>query len=178
MINKFEAIGVGVSVAAMALALFLMRVDTTTDSQAVVSDADNRAEAVVVADGNDQQAALLSAFTDASNGRGGITKLVVDDVVLGIGNEVETGDTVTVHYVGTLQNGQEFDNSRKRGAPFTFTVGEGKVIAGWEEGVVGMKVGGQRILVIPSDMAYGDAGFGPIPGGATLVFAIELIAIK
>ena len=91
---------------------------------------------------------------------------------------MKNGDTVSVHYVGTLQNGTEFDNSNKRGAPFEFTVGGGQVIKGWDEGLVGMRVGGQRILVIPSDMAYGEKGIGPIPGGATLVFSIELIAIK
>jgi peptidylprolyl isomerase len=83
-----------------------------------------------------------------------------------------------VHYVGTLQNGTEFDNSKKRGQPFEFTVGAGQVIKGWDQGLVGMKVGGQRILVIPPDMAYGERGVGPIPGNATLVFSIELIDVK
>ncbi|MCA9355820.1 FKBP-type peptidyl-prolyl cis-trans isomerase [Candidatus Kaiserbacteria bacterium] len=104
--------------------------------------------------------------------------MVIDDVKLGVGDEVKKGDTVSVHYVGTLQNGQEFDNSKKRGDPFEFIVGKGMVIEGWDKGLVGMKVGGQRILIIPSDMAYGDNGVGPIPGGATLVFSIELLAIK
>lgn len=85
---------------------------------------------------------------------------------------------MTVHYIGTLQNGQEFDNSNKRGEPFTFTVGEGRVIKGWEEGIVGMKVGGKRILVIPAAMGYGQKGYGPIPPGANLVFAIDLLEIK
>jgi peptidylprolyl isomerase len=91
---------------------------------------------------------------------------------------VKEGDVVSVHYVGTLQNGTEFDNSKKRGAPFEFKVGGGQVIAGWEEGLVGMQVGGQRVLVIPPEKGYGANGIGPIPGNATLVFSIELLEIK
>jgi FKBP-type peptidyl-prolyl cis-trans isomerase len=83
-----------------------------------------------------------------------------------------------VHYIGTLQNGQQFDNSHTRGEAFTFTVGEGMVIKGWDEGLLGMKVGGQRLLVIPPDMAYGANAIGPIPANSTLLFSIELIEIK
>ncbi|MCA9360386.1 FKBP-type peptidyl-prolyl cis-trans isomerase [Candidatus Kaiserbacteria bacterium] len=104
--------------------------------------------------------------------------MVIDDIKLGTGEEVKENDLVVVHYVGTLQNGEEFDNSHKRGAPFEFRVGKGMVIEGWEEGLIGMKVGGERVLVIPPDMAYGEQGIGPIPGNATLVFVIELMEIK
>jgi len=104
--------------------------------------------------------------------------LIIDDVIIGTGAPVEEGDTLAVHYIGRLQNGQEFDNSYKKGVPFTFEVGEGKVIAGWEQGVIGMKEGGQRILVIPSELAYGRGGFGPIPPNAVLVFSIELISVN
>ena len=83
-----------------------------------------------------------------------------------------------VHYSGRLENGQEFDNSQKRGAPLEFTVGAGQVIAGWEQGLLGMKVGGERVLNIPPELAYGEQGIGPIPGGATLTFTIELLEIK
>jgi FKBP-type peptidyl-prolyl cis-trans isomerase len=105
-------------------------------------------------------------------------KLVIDDIVIGTGEEVKEGDTVSVHYIGTLPDGTEFDNSNKRGEPFEFTVGEGRVIKGWEDGLVGMKVGGQRILVIPPELAYGSQAMGPIPANSTLVFAIELLEIK
>jgi peptidylprolyl isomerase len=104
--------------------------------------------------------------------------LIINDVVEGVGAIVETGDTVSVHYVGTLQNGQEFDSSKKRGTPLEFTVGAGQVITGWEQGLLGMRVGGERSLVIPPELAYGDRGIGPIPGGATLLFTIELLEIK
>jgi hypothetical protein len=103
---------------------------------------------------------------------------VVDDVV-GKGAEVKTGDTVRVHYTGTLMNGQKFDSSRDRGAPFDFTVGNGSVIKGWDQGVVGMKPGGKRRLVIPQDIAYGEAGRPPeIPPKAGLKFDIELLEIN
>lgn len=110
--------------------------------------------------------------------RGEVTQLIVDTVTVGEGEPVEEGDTITVHYVGTVVSGQEFDNSRERNQPFTFTVGEGDVISGWDEGVVGMRPGGSRILVIPSEMGYGAEGYGPIPGGATLLFAVELLSIE
>ena len=175
-VNKFEAIGIGVSIGAMALALWLIRVESTS-TLAVDTDTD-QAAAIIVGAGENQDAELANAILDGSSASGEIERLIIDDVVFGSGPEVAGGDTVTVHYIGTLQNGQEFDNSLKRGEPFTFTVGQGRVIAGWEEGIRGMKVGGQRVLVIPSDLAYGDRGTGPIPGGATLVFAIELLSIN
>lgn len=104
--------------------------------------------------------------------------LGVRDVTVGSGPAVKTGDTVKVHYVGTLPDGTEFDQSRKRGAPFSFKVGGGMVIKGWDQGLVGMKVGGKRKLTIPPDLAYGDRGAGPIPPKSTLLFDIELMAIE
>jgi peptidylprolyl isomerase len=96
----------------------------------------------------------------------------------GTGPEATTGSTVDVHYTGWLADGREFDSSRGQ-APFSFTIGRGMVIAGWDEGVAGMKVGGKRQLVIPPDMGYGDAGSGGvIPGGATLVFEVELLGVR
>jgi FKBP-type peptidyl-prolyl cis-trans isomerase len=79
--------------------------------------------------------------------------------------------------VGRLENGQEFDNSKKRGVPFEFTLGEGMVIAGWEEGLLGMREGGERTLVIPPQFGYGSQAIGPIPANATLLFAIELVEV-
>jgi peptidylprolyl isomerase len=97
----------------------------------------------------------------------------------GSGQEVKAGDVVSVHYVGTLENGQKFDSSIDRGQPFEFTLGAGQVIRGWDVGVAGMKVGEKRKLIIPSDLAYGASGAGGvIPPNATLIFEIELLAIK
>jgi len=105
--------------------------------------------------------------------------LVVKDTSIGTGAAVKSGDTVTVHYVGTLTDGTEFDSSRKHGQPFTFEVGKGHVIKGWDQGLVGMKVGGRRKLTIPSDLAYGDRGMSSvIPPKSTLLFDIELLSIK
>lgn len=179
MINKFEAIGIGISIALMAVALFFIRVDSTFLANSVEeTGSNNQTASIVVAEGEDDREALGNALAEAVGDSGQIEKIIVDDVVLGAGEAVKDGDKVTVHYVGTLQNGQQFDNSYSKGSPFSFVVGEGKVITGWDQGIVGMKVGGQRVLVIPSDLAYGDAGFGPIPGKSTLVFAIELLSIN
>lgn len=101
------------------------------------------------------------------------------DLVVGTGAEAQAGKKVSVHYVGTLTNGSKFDSSRDRDEPFDFTLGRGQVIKGWDEGVAGMKVGGKRKLVIPPEMGYGARGFPPvIPPNSTLVFEVELLAVK
>jgi peptidylprolyl isomerase len=107
-------------------------------------------------------------------------KLVVEDVVKGTGPAVEKGDVVSVHYVGSVwgQN-KEFDSSFERGIPFETVIGKGEVIAGWDQGLIGMKEGGRRVLVIPPSLGYGAAGAPPsIPGNATLVFVIDLVSIE
>jgi FKBP-type peptidyl-prolyl cis-trans isomerase len=127
--------------------------------------------------------AVLSLLTLAACGgdsgaspSGGGT-LVIEDLVVGTGATAAAGDTVTVHYIGTLTNGSKFDSSYDRNLPYTFLVGAGRVIAGWDQGVPGMKVGGKRRLTIPPDLAYGSQGRGVIPPNATLVFEIDLLAI-
>lgn len=107
----------------------------------------------------------------------GPSSLEIVDAVVGTGAEAKSGDEVKVHYTGTLLNGKEFDSSRDR-EPFTFTLGKGQVIKGWDQGVVGMKVGGKRTLTIPSALAYGEKGGGEkIPPNAALKFDIELLGI-
>jgi len=109
---------------------------------------------------------------------GPATLQTFDDVV-GSGVAAKAGDTVRVHYTGTLMNGNKFDSSRDRGTPFDFKLGEGAVIKGWDEGVVGMKVGGKRRLVIPQSLAYGEDGRPPeIPGKAGLKFEVELLELN
>ena len=96
----------------------------------------------------------------------------------GTGEPAQEGETVTVHYTGTLLDGTKFDSSVDRGTPFSFTLGQGRVIKGWEMGLLGAKKGEKMKLVIPSDLAYGDTGKGPIPPKATLMFEIQVLGIK
>lgn len=107
-----------------------------------------------------------------------VTELIKDDTLIGSGQEVKNGDKAVVHYNGTLLNGTKFDSSYDRGAPFQFTLGAGEVIAGWDQGVLGMKVGGKRKLVIPANLGYGPVPMGSIPANSTLVFEVELVDIE
>jgi FKBP-type peptidyl-prolyl cis-trans isomerase len=141
----------------------------------------------------------FSAFTTACNNSSSaakieevvvapapISSLVIDDVKVGTGDEAKSGQTVSVHYTGWLydanaadKHGKQFDSSRTRGTPFNFPLGAGRVIKGWDQGVAGMKVGGQRTLTIPSALGYGARGAGgSIPPNAVLVFDVELIGVK
>jgi len=105
--------------------------------------------------------------------------LIVQDVVVGTGKTAENGDTLIAHYVGALEDGTVFDESYSKGQPIQFVLGSGQLIQGWELGLVGMKEGGKRRLVIPSELAYGvqGAGNGAIPSNATLLFEIELVGV-
>ena len=101
------------------------------------------------------------------------------DIKVGTGTEAKQSDRVKVHYTGWLTTGKKFDSSVDAGTPFSFTIGKGEVIKGWEEGVAGMKVGGKRQLRIPPDLAYGERGYpGAIPANATLIFDIQLLAVQ
>jgi FKBP-type peptidyl-prolyl cis-trans isomerase len=106
-------------------------------------------------------------------------KLEITDLVVGQGAEAKSGQKVTVHYTGTLENGTKFDSSLDRHKPFQFQLGVGQVIKGWDEGVKGMKVGGKRKLIIPAEMGYGSRGAGGvIPPNATLIFEVELLEVS
>ena len=134
--------------------------------------------AVITASEGGGQAAFGEAVRQGSNAFGRVDSLIIDDIKPGEGPAVEAGDEVSVHYIGRLEDGQEFDNSYEKGSAFTFQVGKGRVIDGWDQGLVGMRAGGQRVLVVPPELAYGRDGFGPIPPEATLIFAIELVSIN
>jgi FKBP-type peptidyl-prolyl cis-trans isomerase len=133
-------------------------------------------------------AALAAACTQSSGGGGASaggdevttpSGLKYTDEVVGNGTEAQAGKTAVVHYTGWLTDGKKFDSSKDRGQPFSFPLGGGRVIKGWDEGVVGMKVGGKRKLVIPPNLGYGAQGAGGvIPPNATLVFEVELLDLK
>jgi FKBP-type peptidyl-prolyl cis-trans isomerase len=107
-----------------------------------------------------------------------MAQLQSEDLVAGTGAEATTGKTVDVHYTGRLTDGKQFDSSVGR-SPFSFKLGAGSVIKGWDQGVVGMRVGGKRKLTIPPELAYGDRGFpGAIPPKSTLVFEVELLNVR
>ncbi|HET8574588.1 MAG TPA: FKBP-type peptidyl-prolyl cis-trans isomerase [Candidatus Paceibacterota bacterium] len=115
-----------------------------------------------------------------NSSQAGEGQLMISDITVGTGTEAEQGDTVFVTYTGTLANGTVFDASSKHGGqPFSFTLGSGQVIPGWEQGILGMKVGGKRKLVIPPSLAYGANGIpGAIPPNATLTFVVELTNVE
>jgi FKBP-type peptidyl-prolyl cis-trans isomerase len=104
--------------------------------------------------------------------------LQIDDQTVGTGKEAKSGDTVTVNYLGTLENGTKFDSSYDKNQPFTTQIGVGQVIKGWDEGIVGMKVGGKRKLTIPPSLGYGSQDMGSIPANSTLIFEVELLDVK
>ncbi len=104
--------------------------------------------------------------------------LRIQDTVVGSGAAAKPGDFLAVHYVGTLENGKKFDSSYDRGQPFEFILGGGMVIQGWDLGFEGMKVGGKRKLIIPPALGYGNRDLGVIPPNSTLVFEVELVAVK
>ncbi|MCX5801683.1 MAG: FKBP-type peptidyl-prolyl cis-trans isomerase [Candidatus Eisenbacteria bacterium] len=109
----------------------------------------------------------------------GDSQLVIEDLIVGTGAEAKVGDRTSVHYTGWLADGTKFDSSLDRNLPFEFVLGQGQVIKGWDQGVVGMKVGGKRKLVIPSEMAYGERGAGgSIPPNSVLTFEVELLAVQ
>lgn len=123
------------------------------------------------------QTATTTMDASALGGQELPTTLTITDDVVGTGAEATTGSTVSVAYTGMLPDGTVFDSSVGK-APIEFQLGAGRVIAGWEQGIVGMKVGGKRSLIIPPDMGYGANDYGPIPGNSTLIFDVELVDVR
>jgi len=122
--------------------------------------------------------AMAEETQPESNSRTTESGLIIEDIVNGEGDEASPGQTVTVNYTGILEDGTQFDTSIGR-APFSFPLGAGRVIKGWDEGVVGMKIGGKRKLTIPPELGYGSRGAGNvIPSNATLIFEVELLKVN
>lgn len=125
-----------------------------------------------------QPEAAAPTKPSAPSGMKDVAELKIEDLTVGTGAEAVIGKQVTVHYTGWLVDGTEFDSSLNSGQPFTFALGSGMVIPGWDQGVAGMKVGGTRMLTIPPSLGYGEAGGGPIPPNSTLVFQVELVGVQ
>lgn len=136
--------------------------------------------------GNKDQASTTTGTTDSAAGTSSASaptaaapEVKKEDLTVGTGTEAAAGKKVTVHYTGWLTDGKKFDSSLDRKQPFTFALGAGQVIRGWDMGVVGMKIGGKRKLTIPSELGYGPSGAGAvIPPNATLVFEVELLKVE
>ncbi len=152
-----------------AVSMFNSAQDIGASSQTPVTTMDTNTNAQPEAANNQPQTPAPSAP---------VTTLQIKDTVVGTGAEATIGSLITVHYTGTLTNGQKFDSSVDRGQPFQFRLGEGRVIQGWEQGFAGMKVGGKRTLVIPPSLGYGANQAGPIPPNSTLIFDVELLNVE
>ncbi len=140
-------------------------------------------------DERNKKAAVVEGIQDLATNMN--SELKIEDIIVGTGKEAVSGKNIVANYTGKFIDGTIFDTSLESSAksggvynparpyePFEFTLGAGQVIQGWDKGFAGMKVGGKRILTIPSDLAYGPNDYGPIPGGSTLVFEVELLDVK
>jgi FKBP-type peptidyl-prolyl cis-trans isomerase len=166
----------------VALALSLAGCAGNSKSKTSASSVTTTSSATTAAPSGTAPAAASGAATTATAAAKEITMpngLKYEDLKVGDGQLAETGMTAQVHYTGWLTDGTKFDSSVDRGQPFSFKLGAGQVIRGWDEGVKGMRVGGKRKLTIPPDMGYGAAGAGGvIPPNATLIFDVELLGLQ
>jgi len=180
MFDSREALWISVSIGLLIIALLFIRFDGMDRiRQSFDTTEDSKFAAVVTPrEGQTIEEAIVEALADGASLKAELIELVVVDSLVGTGATVTEGSTVTVHYVGNTDDGVQFDNSYNRGEPLTFTLGEGKVIEGWEEGLLGMKEGGKRALVVPANMAYGSRQVGPIKPNSALVFMVELLEVR
>ncbi len=176
--TKEEKIGISVSILVAVLFFGALRFNDIVAWFHTSPMAEQAQTDTVNLTGTDNTQKAMEALSKAVSSEGKVQSLVIKDSKEGSGATVAPGSRVTVNYIGTLENGTKFDDSYSKGQPFSFIVGRGEVIQGWDKGLIGMKVGGQRILVIPPDMAYGNKAIGTIPANSTLLFAIELIKVE
>jgi FKBP-type peptidyl-prolyl cis-trans isomerase len=166
--------GIAVAIALIVIVLFFVFGFTGG-----FSDFGSQQAPVTTQETTDMQSTLGSNIqaTVASVDLPRITDLYVKDITVGTGAEATAGSQITVNYVGTLTDGTVFDSSIPRGTPFSFVLGSGQVIQGWERGFAGMKEGGTRVLIIPASLGYGAQAIGPIPANSMLVFEVELLKV-
>lgn len=178
--ERDELIGIFISLVVVSAIFGAMRFHVIEQWFTSMTSADPliSADDVVAISSTDDVGNLARVLRDTFTATGVVTKIVVEDEREGTGPTVEDGSRVTVHYVGMLQDGTQFDNSYSRGEPYTFMVGAGEVIEGWEKGLLGAREGGERLLVIPPEYAYGSRSVGPVPADATLLFAVEIIKVE
>lgn len=163
--------GIAVVAALAVVAAFFVFNNPLTNPTSTASMTDQNPSLSQTNPAADNSAAAAAAGAQATP-----TSLVAQDEVVGTGAEAKSGQTITVNYTGKLQDGTIFDSSVGK-QPFTFTLGVGQVIVGWDQGVQGMKVGGKRLLIIPASLAYGNRQVGPIPANSTLIFEVELLKV-
>jgi peptidylprolyl isomerase len=169
----------------VACVLFLVVAQVTNRGEAIAAGLSKTSRpnaATLVAQANLLTQPEASTMTESMPRENVITTdsgLQYVEVLEGTGALPTAGQTVVVHYTGTLEDGTKFDSSRDRGQPFKFPLGAGRVIKGWDEGIATMKIGGQRTLIIPSELGYGSRGAGGvIPPNATLIFDVELLGVE
>jgi peptidylprolyl isomerase len=174
MVNK-NLIGAGIGILILAVGgLFVLQNTSTTPSGSTPVSGNPVSSNPTNGTGLcDNQPAADTSFKNED-----VKTLGKQDRILGTGAEAVAGKTVVVNYIGRLVDGNKFDTSCDRGQPLDFELGAGRVIKGWDDGVAGMKVGGQRRLVIPAELGYGEAGIGSIPPNAALIFDVELLEVK
>jgi len=171
--------GAVVLIIIIAAFCFLVKPKVTTAPTNEESSAQNYSNMQLPASSSDNSGSANASTRDNPNNQTKMDQVKIDILKQGTGAESKNGDTLTVDYVGTLEDGTKFDSSIDRGTPFSFTLGVGQVIAGWDEGMVGMKIGEERKLTIPSSLGYGARGVsGVIPGNATLIFDVTLLKIN
>ncbi len=181
--NRFKKMTVFLAAASLTLPVFAKPQDAATKPagkvEAVNHDAPKNPEAKATAPEKAKSVEAVAKEKVGSTANAVVKELKITDVKIGTGAEAVPGKKVTVHYRGQLLDGKEFDSSYSRNSPFSFTLGQGQVIKGWDEGVKGMKIGGKRQLLIPPHLAYGERGAGNvIPPNAALKFDVELLGVQ